>query len=269
MIRASVSLRPDMPYLDVDFEEGPIWFISDLHLSPQQPALTRFFQQFCETRAKEGRAVFILGDLFDYWVHPDQSRESAYAEVFAHLQQLVAAGIRVYVMVGNRDFALSKTLLTSFGLIPIPDPMALRLGTQNILLTHGDLLCTDDRRYQIFRRVIRHPLIRLSVGNLPYSCLQKLATGLRRGSTRAVQKKSLNITDAHPLAIQTALHHGIADQHLEQGFDVLVHGHTHRPVWEHTDDGWRMVLGAWSPDAACIGRWAAGQWSLEKIMLTP
>ncbi|MBU2811531.1 UDP-2,3-diacylglucosamine diphosphatase, partial [Acidithiobacillus thiooxidans] len=125
------------------------------------------------------------------------------------------------------------------------------------------------RRYQIFRRVIRHPLIRLSVGNLPYSCLQKLATGLRRGSTRAVQKKSLNITDAHHLAIQTALHHGIADQHLEQGFDVLVHGHTHRPVWEHTDDGWRMVLGAWSPDAACIGRWAAGQWSLEKITRIP
>ncbi len=254
-----------MPYLDVDFEEGPIWFISDLHLSPRQPALTRLFRQFCEIRAKEGRAIFILGDLFDYWVHPDQSRETAYAEVFADLQQLVVAGIRVYVMVGNRDFALSKALLKSFGFLPIPDPMALRLGTQNILLTHGDLLCTDDRRYQIFRRVIRHPLIRLSVGNLPYPWLQKLATGLRRGSAREVQKKSLNITDAHPLAIHTALHYGIADQHLEHGFDVLVHGHTHRPIWEQTDDGWRMVLGAWSPDAACIGRWAAGQWSLEKI----
>jgi Uncharacterized protein conserved in bacteria len=117
-----------MPFLDVDFAEGPIWFISDLHLSPQQPALTRLFRQFCETRAKEGRALFILGDLFDYWVHPDQSRESAYAEVFANLQQLVAAGIRVYVMVGNRDFALSKTLLASFGLLPIPDPVCLAPG---------------------------------------------------------------------------------------------------------------------------------------------
>ncbi len=258
-----------MRYLDADFEEGPVWFVSDLHLSPQQPALTRLFQQFCETRAIEGRALFILGDLFDYWVHPEQSQESAYAEVFVSLQQLAATGTQVYVMVGNRDFALSKTLLKSFCLQSIPDPSALRLGNQNILLTHGDLLCTDDRRYQFFRRVIRHPLIRLSIGNLPYPWLQKLAVRLRQGSTHAVQKKAQDITNANPAAIRTALRQGIAGIFQSHGFDVLIHGHTHRPVWEQSADGWRMVLGAWGPETALIGRWAADHWSLEKISPIP
>lgn len=252
--------------LDADFGEGPVWFISDLHLSPRQPALTRLFQQFCDTRAPEGQALFILGDLFDYWVHPAQSRESTYAQVFDRLQQLATTGMRIYVMVGNRDFALSSKLLARFGLQLIPDPCAIHLGMQAILLTHGDLLCTDDRRYQRFRRVIRHPLTRLSIGNLPYPWLQKLAAQLRSGSTREVQKKAPEITDAQPAAIQSALREGIGKTRQQRGFDVLVHGHTHRPVWEQNKDGWRMVLGAWTADEAIIGRWAEGQWSLEKIM---
>lgn len=258
-----------MHYLDADFGEGPVWFISDLHLSPQQPALTRLFQQFCETRAQEGQALFILGDLFDYWVHPEQSRESAYAQVFTRLQQLAATGTRVFVMVGNRDFALSQKLLANFDLRFIPDPCAIHLGRQNVLLTHGDLLCWNDRRYLWFRRVIRHPVVRLSIGNLPYPWLQKLASGLRRGSSQELQKKTSQMTDAHPLAIQKALRQGIAGNQRNNGFDVLVHGHTHRPIWEETRDGWRMVLGAWSPETAGIGRWSAGHWSLEKITPIP
>lgn len=264
--RASAYPQPEIvEYLDAAWGDGPVWFISDLHLSPRQTALTQLFRDFCRAKAQGARAVFILGDLFDYWVHRDQAQEPIYAEVFTLLQQLAASGTAIYLMVGNRDFALDKNLLRSFAIRPLADPAVLHLGTQRVLLTHGDLLCTDDRRYQLFRRMIRHPLTRLTLGNLPYAWLQKLAGQLRRSSHQAVQKKAPTITDAHPDAIHRALAGSIGASHQEPAFAILIHGHTHRPLWEERTNGRRMVLGAWTPQGAAIGRWQAGIWSLETL----
>ncbi|MHB1321044.1 MAG: UDP-2,3-diacylglucosamine diphosphatase [Acidithiobacillus ferrivorans] len=240
-------------------------FISDLHLSPAQPALTTLFRHFCAHEGRAARAVFILGDLFDYWVHRDQAVAAPYAEIFVLLHDLQQQGTAVYLMVGNRDFALEADFLAQFSIIALPDPTLLQLGDERILLTHGDLLCSDDHRYQRFRRVIRHPLTRLTLGRLPYAWLQRIARGLRRGSSREVRAKASTITDANPQTIVAALHGEGAFALGGAPYDILLHGHTHRPVWEQGPAGRRMVLGAWGADGAQIGRWENGQWSLQLL----
>ena len=244
---------------------GPVLFISDLHLCSAQPALTALFRQFCWHEGRAARAVFILGDLFDYWVHRDQAAEAPYAEILALLHGLHKQGTAVYLMVGNRDFALEADFLAQFGIIALPDPALLQLGDQRVLLTHGDLLCSDDHRYQRFRRVIRHPMTRLTLGRLPYAWLQRIARGLRRGSSREVRAKAPAITDANPQTIVAALHGEGAFALDGATYDILIHGHTHRPLWEQGPEGRRMVLGAWDADGAQIGRWESGQWSLQLL----
>ncbi len=248
-----------------DLGNGPVLFISDLHLSSAQPALITLFRHFCAHEGRKARAVFILGDLFDYWVHRDQAAEAPYAEILALLRELHRRGTTVYLMAGNRDFALEATFLAQFGIIALPDPALLQLGGQRILLTHGDLLCSDDHRYQRFRRVIRHPLTRLTLGRLPYAWLQRIARGLRRGSSREVRAKAPAITDANPQTIVAALHGEGAFALDGAPYDLLIHGHTHRPAWEQGSEGERMVLGAWDADGARIGRWEHGQWSLQRL----
>ena len=248
-----------------DLGNGPVLFISDLHLCSAQPALTALFRHFCLHEGRAARAVFILGDLFDYWAHRDQAVDAPYAEILALLHDLQKQGTTMYLMVGNRDFALDAAFLSQFGIIALPDPALLQLGDQRILLTHGDLLCSDDHRYQRFRRVIRHPLTRMTLGRLPYAWLQRIARGLRRGSSREARAKAPAITDANPQTIVAALHGEGAFALGGATYDILIHGHTHRPVWEQGSEGWRMVLGAWGADGAQIGCWENGQWSLQLL----
>ncbi|MGE4531620.1 MAG: UDP-2,3-diacylglucosamine diphosphatase, partial [Acidithiobacillus sp.] len=66
-------------------------------------------------------------------------------------------------------------------------------------------------------------------------------------------------------AIHRALAGSIGTSHQEPPFAILIHGHTHRPLWEERTNGRRMVLGAWTPQVAAIGRWQAGIWSLETL----
>ncbi|MDU8023315.1 MAG: UDP-2,3-diacylglucosamine diphosphatase, partial [Neisseria sp.] len=51
----------------------PIYFIADLHLSESHPQLTALFQKFMQEKAVHAQAVYILGDLFDFWIGDDEN----------------------------------------------------------------------------------------------------------------------------------------------------------------------------------------------------
>ena len=250
--------------LEGAWTQRALYFISDLHLSKDAPVRTQSFLDFCSEMPRDAGALFILGDLFDFWIHGRQVDESPAAETFSALAELVQNGIRVFCMPGNRDFALGTTVLERFGIEALADPCVLQVGGEAVLLTHGDLLCTDDRSYQRFRRVIRHPALLTVLRALPYPALRGLAHGLRRGSRRAVAQKDLRITDA------TA--EGLSRAFLGQGpfaiggapFARLIHGHTHRPGREDLPGlGQRLVLGDWRDDGTYFVRHDPSGWQLH------
>ena len=109
------------------------------------------------------------------------------------------------------------------------------------LLMHGDLLCTDDRRYQSFRRVVRNRLVQRLAMMLPLSRRRTLVGGARKMSQRETHAKAMNIMDVNGDAIVRVLR--------DSGCTRLIHGHTHRPArHEHVVDGRhceRWVLSDW------------------------
>lgn len=213
-----------------------ILLISDLHLDEERPDITRAFLRFIEEKAPAAEALYILGDFFEVWIGDDAMTDFQ-REIASALKQLADQGTRIYLMHGNRDFMLGKAFCQLAGCNLLKDPTLLEHAGEQILLTHGDSLCTDDRDYQRMKRLLRNPLSLFILRNLPLKTRQKLAGGLRNQSRTRTRMKATDITDVNPAAVQQCM----------QRFAVrtLIHGHTHRPAIHTLDNGQRIVLGDW------------------------
>jgi UDP-2,3-diacylglucosamine hydrolase len=97
-----------------------VLFISDLHLAPERPEVTRAFLSFLSNRASAAKALYILGDLFEAWIGDDEPTELA-AEVQDALRKLSDSGVDLYVQQGNRDFLLGNRFSKRCGAVMLGD----------------------------------------------------------------------------------------------------------------------------------------------------
>jgi UDP-2,3-diacylglucosamine hydrolase len=215
-------------------------FISDLHLSGERPHIARLFIEFLNTRARQAEALYILGDLFEYWLGDDMILPD-YRDAISAMRALADSGVPVYVMYGNRDFLMGEVFCRESGVTLLEEPARLDLHGRPTLLLHGDILCTDDVPYQQFRRMVRDPAWqRDMLARSPEERLA-LARKYREVSQAEISGKSSAIMDVNQQAVeQTLRDHGVAQ---------MIHGHTHRPaIHDFTLDGHaarRIVLGDW------------------------
>jgi len=131
-------------------------FISDLHLDDQRPETTVLLQNFLRQEAADADALYILGDLFEFWLGDDVASKCS-LEVAAALSALSDKGVPCYFMHGNRDFLLREDYAKSAGMTLLPQEHVADLYGERVLLMHGDSLCTDDIPYQQFRALVRNP----------------------------------------------------------------------------------------------------------------
>ena len=197
-------------------------FISDLHLSPERPALVEAFYAFMRGPARQADAVYILGDLFDASIGDDQLREPLAKGVVSALTACVQSGVPVYIQHGNRDFLLGPEFARAAGVTLLPSMVVRDLYGQSTLLMHGDLLCTDDVKYQRYRQWWSVPANRRRVLALPYVVRRGILALLRKASHRANAGKPEAIMDVNPAAVAAAM--------KEHGASRFIHGHTHRPA---------------------------------------
>jgi len=219
----------------------PTLFLSDLHLSPDRPEALAAFHAFAAGPARTAAAVYILGDLFDWWVGDDQMADPFVAKIVASLAAIRAAGVPLFVGRGNRDFMLGERFAAASGATLLPDFVVVNAGGVYTLLCHGDELCTDDTEYQAYRARVRNPETRARLLRLPYFARRALAWWLRRKSRNDKALKAESIMDVATGAVEDAFRaHGVTR---------MIHGHTHRPArHEHTVDGMkreRFVLADW------------------------
>jgi UDP-2,3-diacylglucosamine hydrolase len=216
-------------------------FISDLHLSPERPRINQVFLEFAAGTAAQAESVYILGDLFEYWVGDDELADPFNAAVANALARLSARGVRVLLMQGNRDVLMGEAFARRCGASLIPDPTLLDLHGMKTLIMHGDTLCTDDVEYQKFRSFARDPVNQRRFLSQPLAARRAQMVGMRAESERHKQGTSAEIMDVAQAAVEQVLR--------EHGYPRLIHGHTHRPARHlHTVDGHsceRWVLNDW------------------------
>ncbi len=214
-----------------------VLFISDLHLAPERPAVTRAFLSFLSDRASTAESLYILGDLFEAWIGDDDPSALA-AEIQDALCKLSDSGVNLYIQHGNRDFLLGNRFSKRCGAVMLGDEHIVGYAGHRALVMHGDSLCTDDIDYQRFRRKARNPIYKWCLSHLPLKRRQKLATDWRAKSMAANSNKASAIMDVNAEAVTEVMD--------KYGIEVLIHGHTHRPN-RHllVNKGERIVLGDW------------------------
>lgn len=216
-------------------------FISDLHLSEEQPRTAEAFHRFMREVAPRAEALYILGDLFETWAGDDDVAHPFHRQLVDAMQALSAGGTRLYLMHGNRDLLMGKQLERECGATLLADPALIDLYGRPTLLSHGDQLCTDDHAYQAGRRQVADPAWQRQFLAQPLAARKAFIAQLRARSQDAKQKKSEEIMDVNSDAVLTLLRN--------HGYPNLIHGHTHRPAHHviHVD-GYtcnRWVLGDW------------------------
>lgn len=217
-------------------------FISDLHLTEVRPAITRLFMRFLEEIAPAAQTLFILGDLFEFWIGDDALAEPVNAEVIAGLAKVATGGTNVKFMHGNRDFLAGQGFAAAAKVELLADPTLLDLHGTPTLLMHGDTMCTDDKAYQAFRAHVRNPEVQRQFLALPIPARQHQVGQVRAQSDQQKLDKPPEIMDVTLSAVDAALR---AANYPPR----LIHGHTHRPArHEHLVDGHRCerwVLADW------------------------
>ncbi len=217
--------------------------LSDLHLPRIPSPLRDAFIAFLDGPARGTDAVYILGDLFEYWIG-DDAGVVHYAPEAEALQRLTASGVAVYFQGGNRDFILGRDFFKRTGVKPLPDPYTTDIGGVRTVLSHGDVFCTDDVPYQRWRRFSRIPSAQRMFHALPLSFRRAFGDGLRSHSEDARSYKRKSILDVNPNAIERTF--------VKSGAPRMIHGHTHRPTEHQLDIGGqpreRIVLADWRDD---------------------
>ena len=196
-------------------------FASDLHLSEDRPEANERLIAFLEGKARSANALYLLGDLFEYWIGDDGLDESFNAVIAGFLRDLTRRGVRLCVMHGNRDFLIGERFCRETGAQLLADPTLEEINGVKTLLMHGDTLCTDDVDYQSWRATARSSAWQQQFLAQPVAERRSAILALREKSKAVIQAKPAAIMDVNGDAVREALR--------RHGVRRLVHGHTHRP----------------------------------------
>ena len=228
-------------------------FISDLHLHQTRPEVTGLFRDFIDellTITTPNPELYILGDLFEFWIG-DDFEDPLYSEITNQLKNLVKSGIKTYLMHGNRDFLIGENFLSMTGIELLKEPTIFSYKEKNIMLSHGDQFCIDDIEYQAYRKIVRNQEWQRSFLSFPIDKRLKILNEARDASIQSQDMKSNEIMDVNVNEVAAVVQ--------KNNIDILIHGHTHRPG-SHTIDietkkSVRLVLGDWSASSAKIIKW--------------
>jgi UDP-2,3-diacylglucosamine hydrolase len=212
-----------------------------LHLCASRPVINAAFINFLQNTASKVKALYILGDLFEYWAGDDDIDDVFHQQIISGFKKLSESGVKVFLMHGNRDFLIAEGFCQMAGITLLDDPTIIDLHGKKALLSHGDDLCTDDVAYQQFRTQVRDKEWQHEFLSQPLQARKKQIEAIRTRSEQEKTQKSLEIMDVNAEAVNALLG--------KYQPDLLIHGHTHRPN-QHTID----------LNGRLISRWVLGDW---------
>lgn len=226
-------------------------FVADLHLSADTPHLNAAFCHFLDelTALPALSALYVLGDWLDGWIGdddylslPDDKKADHWLTPMIIKLKILSKKTNIYIMHGNRDFAIGQAFCDEFGARLIKEPFYFTHQCTTYRLEHGDALCTDDKKYQRYRKIIRHRWVLWLLLKQPLHKRRQLALRIKHQAHQDKTQKSTAIMDTNAQAVSNAL----------TKCDVLIHGHTHRPNIHHTQQKIRFVLGDWQENAGRV-----------------
>lgn len=227
------------------------FFLSDLHLEPERPELVVAFLTFLQHQAPSAERVYVLGDLFEYWIGDDAAQMVGAEPVLAAMKA-ASQQTECFFIAGNRDFLVGEQFEQASGFKILPDETIIDLYGTPTLILHGDSLCTDDVAHMKFRQeIVTNSERKSELLSLPIPARIELAKSARMESNKHKSTISMEIMDVS----QPAVERSFKQNNVQQ----MIHGHTHRQhTHQHPNGCTRHVLGDWHTTTSIMTATADG-----------
>lgn len=232
-------------------------FLADAHLVSPDEQNYRLLLRFLRDLEGNTETLFIMGDLFDFWLGFPSNPFRQYDEVLVALQSLVRSGCRLVYFEGNHDFHLGAIFRQRLGAEIHDGPAVITVQGQRLFLCHGDQINHHDRGYRLLRLLLHNRLAAAAVNYVPAPVALRVRTRLQRASRAGYQAKTQRWN--YREIIRT-----FARTVRELGCDGLVIGHFHLAFCEELDGSPFAILslGDWM-EQFTYGEITAGTLSLK------
>jgi UDP-2,3-diacylglucosamine hydrolase len=223
-----------------------IFFLSDFHLGAPNAAASlereKKIVQFLDGIRSEAFAVFIVGDVFDFWYEYKRVVPKGYVRLLGKLAELSDAGIRLHFFVGNHDMWMKDYLAEELGTPVYYEPQDFTFNGKSFHIGHGDGLGPGDHGYKALKKLFRNPLAQWAFGIVPTRVGIGVADYFSRKS-RAATGSSEEVflgADKEWLIIYCR---GVLQ---EKKVNYFVFGHRHLPIDFRLSEESRYInLGDW------------------------
>ena len=207
-----------------------VYFASDLHLgAPTQkesfPREQKFVAWLNEIK-KDAEAIFLLGDLFDFWFEYKTVVPKGFVRVLGKLAEIKDSGIPIYFFVGNHDLWMNDYFETELNIPVYHTTQIFKINNKIIFIGHGDGLGPNDKGYKRMKKVFTFPLFKWMFRWLHPDL------GVKLGQYMSVKNKIISgDDDAKFLGEENEWLVQYCKRKLEtKHYDYFVFGHRHLPL---------------------------------------
>lgn len=231
-----------------------IYVIADLHLHKHSPTLLQAFESFVQSLQPQDK-LYIIGDLFNFFIGLD-SQDIAQSIVSSCLAKAKTRGIITYFIHGNRDFLMSASQARKLNMVLLEDVALLDHNPFFLVLTHGDLFCSNDLKYMQYHKKVNNRYLQIIFRALPLALRRKIARRIREKSHNNNRFRQANsyfgvvVETVENFVKQAFIKHHLPNLQVHEAnlCTLVVQGHIHsfdQFIQESVFYSQRFVLGAW------------------------
>jgi len=222
-----------------------VYFASDMHFGApnRQESLKReaIFIRWLEHIRPDATAIFLLGDIFDFWFEYKHVVPKGYVRLLGKLAELSDLGIKIYIFTGNHDMWMFDYFPKELSIPIYHDPVSIKINDKQFFIGHGDGLGPGDRYYKFLKSLFRnkfcqwlfarlHPNFGIGLAN--YWSKKSRSNNFENNNTYLEEKEWLVLFSK---STETQTHH-----------DYYVFGHRHFPLEVDINNNSRYFnLGEW------------------------
>jgi UDP-2,3-diacylglucosamine hydrolase len=231
-----------------------VYFFSDVHLGlgsrqsnlDREGALLRFLRMI---EREQPEALYIVGDLFDYWFEYRTAIPRGFTRVLGAIAAVVDAGVRVEYLMGNHDFGHRDFFEEEIGVRVHHDDVAQVIAGRRCYISHGDGKAFNDTGYLILKKVLR--------ARVSQSLFRFLHPDVGIGVASYASRRSRDYTaqknyDGEKPGESDGLYHFAEHKIVDEGYELVVMGHSHRPRRADLPGGTYINLGTWLSDRSYL-----------------
>jgi UDP-2,3-diacylglucosamine hydrolase len=221
-------------------DPGCAYFVADAHLGQGSEDSNRVRERdllaFFDRVASERAALYVVGDLFDFWFEYGHAIPKRFVRVLAALGALARSGVPVTYLGGNHDFWIGDYLRRELGVAFTDQPMSLDIQGRKLFLAHGDGLGPGDHGYKLLKRVLRNGAARFLFRWIHPDVGIPIASATSHTSRHHAPR---------PKRGERELRRLLAEPRFAEGYDAVLLAHLHRPIHDRTEGKDFIVLGDW------------------------